>query len=608
MSLFSNRQFLILYELLNAKFLTSSELAINVGVSVRTIKKEIALLKDGLEQFDIDLVSKPGKGYYLIPLSNEGKLVIKNFKKSNVIKKVYRFNKSNSDRVSHILVRLLKSSNYIKVDDLVEELFISRGSVLNDLKDVRQQLNRFHLKIVSKPSFGMKIAGIESDIRNALIEYEFNNDLLTERFENDVFEKDLETLSIIESALRKTYVEYRLSDFTYTNLALYFFITDQRVSAGYCINDLPYNPTERLKELTRSVSEHLFNKSFDEREIIYLSQHIDYKKIIEEVEKSRDKDILINKIQDEMVRNFGMDFYSLGDLMNQLYSHIIQMVKRVKNNMVIKNPITFNNLRDYPFASKLTISVVSIINEHYNINVGIDEFAYLVMYLELSIRMIYPIKKVTIVFDSGHSRVEGELFLTELKRAFEDKYTQVVEYDALEANSIFVTSQKSSNKNEISIQSYDYIQRIKDQIGVIRNDSIDMDKYLNEDSIIKNLKGSNRYEVSKNLWTILKDRGLLKDVPFTENDFVGLEVGNQVLHLQDYGKVFDKPIFMLAVLEKSIIWENTVIKAIVLIKTKRDGDNDLPILCSILSQWLNNPTIIAKSLENPDIKFIDQTY
>ena len=85
-----------------------------------------------------------------------------------------------SDRIAYILDSLLSNDGYIKIDELGDELFISRSSVVRDLKEVRNQLARFNLTIYSKPSFGIKVVGLEKDIRNAVVELKYNNDLSLE--------------------------------------------------------------------------------------------------------------------------------------------------------------------------------------------------------------------------------------------------------------------------------------------------------------------------------------------------------------------------------------------------------------------------------------------
>lgn len=238
-------------------------------------------------------------------------------------------------------------------------------------------------------------------------------------------------------------------------------------------------------------------------------------------------------------------------LKQQIYSHITQMVLRIRSGMVIKNPIAYNNLRDYTFASKLTVSVVSIINSIYQIQVGVDEFAYLVLYLESALQLIDSKQQIRIGFNSGQSRVEDIVFYKEVKDKFEDQYTHIVKtnYDD-ETADILVTTRKSDKAHVFSIQDSNYLEQIERFIHRIRSEAIDMGRYFNEKSIITNLQGSNSVEVMANLWNEMGGRDLLKDMPYSKDYFIGLEVGNQVVHLKDFGKSLKNPIFMIVILEK----------------------------------------------------------
>ena len=599
---FTNRQMLIMYELLHEEYKTAADLALNLGVSVRTIKSEIQKLKELLVDYDIHIESISGIGYYIQASNDNGVITLKSFHESNIMKKVYKFNKSNSDRIAYILDSLLSNDSYIKIDELVDELFISRGSVVRDLKEVRNQLARFNLSIYSKPSFGIKVVGLEKDIRNAIVELKYNNDLSLEIINEFEYQSVIKEVGFVEDQLRLFYSEYRLSDFSFANVAFHFYIMSKRHQLGYQLDNSNYKANERLYTTTQYALKKIFKIDFPVDEINYAAQQIDYKKIIDTLDDTEDYEKVMNTIFDEIKNNFGLNFSHLELLKQQIYSHITQMVLRIRSGMVIKNPIAYNNLRDYTFASKLTVSVVSIIDSIYQIQVGVDEFAYLVLYLESALQLIDSKQQIRIGFNSGQSRVEDIVFYKEVKDKFEDQYTHIVKtnYDD-ETADILVTTRKSDKAHVFSIQDSNYLDQIERYIHRIRSEAIDMGRYFNEKSIISNLQGSNSVEVMANLWNEMDNRDLLKVMSYSKDYFIGLEVGNQVVHLQDFGKSLKNPIFMIAILDKPIIWDKTVVRVLVLIKTKKDGDQDLHTLCSILAKWLNNSNAIVKLIDDPSL-------
>ncbi|MFB8732997.1 helix-turn-helix domain-containing protein [Bacillus sp. SL00103] len=64
------------------------------------------------------------------------------------------------ERVRFIMRKLLLQQDYLKIDQLAEELFISRMTVSSDLKK-DELLARYGMALVSKPGFGLKIEGDE---------------------------------------------------------------------------------------------------------------------------------------------------------------------------------------------------------------------------------------------------------------------------------------------------------------------------------------------------------------------------------------------------------------------------------------------------------------
>lgn len=67
----------------------------------------------------------------------------------------------------------------MKIDQLADELFVSRSTLQNDLKDVKVVINRYNLHLKRKPNYGLKISGSEKNIRYAI------SDLLFKRSHPD---------------------------------------------------------------------------------------------------------------------------------------------------------------------------------------------------------------------------------------------------------------------------------------------------------------------------------------------------------------------------------------------------------------------------------------
>ena len=60
---------------------------------------------------------------------------------------------------------LLLADDYRKLDDIADELWISRSTIDRLFKDVKETFERYHLKIVSKPFYGIRLEGNELNKR-----------------------------------------------------------------------------------------------------------------------------------------------------------------------------------------------------------------------------------------------------------------------------------------------------------------------------------------------------------------------------------------------------------------------------------------------------------
>ncbi|WP_241959738.1 helix-turn-helix domain-containing protein, partial [Mammaliicoccus vitulinus] len=54
-------------------------------------------------------------------------------------------------------------------------MFVSVGTLKNDMNEMRKILSQYEIEIVSRPNYGMKIIGKEFQIRYAIAQFLLNN-------------------------------------------------------------------------------------------------------------------------------------------------------------------------------------------------------------------------------------------------------------------------------------------------------------------------------------------------------------------------------------------------------------------------------------------------
>ncbi|WEV37654.1 HTH domain-containing protein [Lactobacillus sp. ESL0677] len=145
--------FLLLFRTEN--YVTSNEISKMLAISVRTVKHDIKLLRQELAGTEIELISKPSRGYRLMFDQPDDRLAIKEYLEIHPTNYVETY---FDRRVNYILRRLLSTENYITISQLKQELAVSLN-ISKEIKRVKEILNKYNLKLNSRSHYGMKIIG-----------------------------------------------------------------------------------------------------------------------------------------------------------------------------------------------------------------------------------------------------------------------------------------------------------------------------------------------------------------------------------------------------------------------------------------------------------------
>lgn len=153
------------------EYLTSQYLASELLLSDRTIRNYLKRLNEAIENNGGRLIAKQGQGYQLEVVN---KLAFALFLKQREVTVEYGDQVTefygSEDRKKYILNKLLLEDRAIVIDDLAEELYISRSSLVNDIQEIKEKLAEYSLKIVSKHKQGMWIEGQEQDKRHVIMD------------------------------------------------------------------------------------------------------------------------------------------------------------------------------------------------------------------------------------------------------------------------------------------------------------------------------------------------------------------------------------------------------------------------------------------------------
>ena len=146
-------------------YATSYEIANHIGISRRLVRDEIINVQELLNEFGYRLISRTPKGYridftdYLEALELINK--IENHERNHNFDYYLYIN-----RTFYVAKRLLECDTGIKIDDLAEEIFVSRSTLSKELSNLREWFVKHELKINSKANVGLILFFLKSLYKN----------------------------------------------------------------------------------------------------------------------------------------------------------------------------------------------------------------------------------------------------------------------------------------------------------------------------------------------------------------------------------------------------------------------------------------------------------
>lgn len=189
-----------------------------LNITDRTIRSDIQTINEIIKENGAQLKLKRKAGYYI---------EINDQEKYNTFLSSIKQTKSNNpeldtsqDRIKYLLNLLLYSDEYITLDDLADNIYVSRNTLQNYIKTLKNIFSKYNLEYISKNNAGVKVIGNEDDKRKCLVE-----NVLSFNFQNYVtgFTKDEYTLfdgidldllkQIISNKLKKAQI--KTNDFNF---------------------------------------------------------------------------------------------------------------------------------------------------------------------------------------------------------------------------------------------------------------------------------------------------------------------------------------------------------------------------------------------------------
>lgn len=339
------------------------------------------------EPFNVKLVRKPNDGIYftgdVAALTN------------HLEKEANDHPQSKEERCHCILAKLLLGSASITIQQLSNTLYVSRSTVENDLKKVKQKLAQFGLQLAITHT-GLSLIGSEHQKRQATVELisqywgkrteakELNGQLvrhvqLPDNL-NQLFEPALikNILTALTELIEKSTLSF--TDYEFQSLAIHLMMP---APTGGSNGAQPVvTPFIAETQLLVQILERRFELTIPDFEQEYLNRHL---------VTVQSKDTSVQTIQTELRQSVGLpqllrqQLAQLAvdeELIQGLAVHLSSALRRLAMGLSINNPCTDEIRQNFPQAFDQAVLLKPVLENQYQIQMNEDELAFISLHFE----------------------------------------------------------------------------------------------------------------------------------------------------------------------------------------------------------------------------------
>jgi len=454
----NNRQFKILERLSKEQQpVQLQQLATEFAVSLRTIQNDVGKINYFLQLYQLAPLKRSSRGY-TVAEEEEGKLL-------EFLDALYKSEAKDliltpEERTQLIYLLLLQRCNYVKISVLAEAAGVSKATLMNDLNQLRQELEDWPVEIVSDRN-GIKLSGDEHAIREFAL-----NRYMEEADDSCVYRaadyyrasiwlryrqakvRSFKEAQMIHAELRQAEKELGRKFTTYSFLATLTWlelalermrkkhvarIDEDRL--GVLIKSAEFKAACRLAWNLSKALKILFPLA----EIGHLAirfmacndariNHPVY------VENFAELQVEICKLIHEIGHELKTDFSGISSLYNDLVFLLRPLVYRVKNGINIKNPLLPEIRSQYPMLFNAVKKNIAGIEKLIGAPLSEDELAYITIHfasiMEPRRHVQSPRPNVLLVCDAGIGT--SNLLMARITSMYEVNVVDIVTYDQLE--------------------------------------------------------------------------------------------------------------------------------------------------------------------------------
>lgn len=600
-------------------------------VSSRTTREDVNRVNAWLSENGAMIESVMGQGYQLAIHDDEKfRVYLKSVFKEEITN-AGKISKSPEERTAYVIKRLLLSEGYVKLDDLADEVYVSRSTIQNNLKHVKHILGEYDIVLESLPNYGLKVKGSELKLRFCMAEYIFDrqdevSERLTEAHLSTLGQKELDFIwEIIMKQLKEN--EITLSDIAINNLLIHIGIAYKRIKSGHHVTlyqtDMKKITNQKEYEVAKTIVQEVedtFHVAFPQQEIAYIAIHLLGTKMFskanttDEIVEAMDDDIyqLVMLALDKIEEEFNLGIKQDKELIIGLGLHLKPAINRYKYGMNIRNPMLQDIKKNYPLAFEAGILAGMALEENTGTTFDKNEIGYLSLHIGAAIerqKLKSGPKRCLIVCASGLGT--ARLIYYKLKSKFPKELdvigtTEYYKLDQYNLNEIDFIVSSVPITEEVTVPVIEVNAILGDHdLDTINKFVTDSEKSIadlfQKDLLFLRENFNSKEEVLEFMHNKLVEKGLVDETflasIYEREQIAPTSFGNLVAVPHPITPKSEKTFLAICTLDKPIIWKDKTVQFICVLSIKKNSTEDLQEMYDLLGNVIDSAPMVEKLIK-----------
>ena len=429
-------------------------LAETIGVSKRTVQRELEYTASSLKGYDITFMSKTGVGVWLEGTEDEKQRL------REALSEKDDYDVGNRElRRKKLILELLREKGLKKLFYYSSRFKVSEATISSDLEAAETWLKQYGLTINRKPGSGISVEGSEEDYRRAI--RVFVNENIDTRVLREAYEAESEPERY--AGLKKSNIGQILNDNimsrvmdcitgmnndrmlnltenSYVGLVIHISIAINRILKNEVLDTTPPWVEEMEEDddlcLARAIVHELeeeFEIQIPKIEVSYICLHIkgakheklQWKGTDGKESENRELHQIVNEMIDAFDPEKSWALKQDEEFLQGLLAHLQPTLVRLNHGMQIRNPVLDEICSGYPDIYKKCIQVGKILERWTGKSVPPEEIGFLTVHFGAAIVRMEnkkeQLRKVQIGVICSNGIGISRLMSSKLERVFKDR-------------------------------------------------------------------------------------------------------------------------------------------------------------------------------------------